>query len=38
MTFLIMYKIRNAYRMLKNERIKDKKIAGMMQLSSNHGS
>jgi len=34
MTFLIMYEIRNVYRILKSERLKDKKISGMMQLST----
>lgn len=37
MTFIVMYEIRNVYRLLKNEGLKDKEVAGMMELSSNQG-
>lgn len=35
MTFIVMYKIRNVYRLLKNKGLKDKEVAGMMEVSSN---
>lgn len=37
MTFTVMYKIRNVYRLFKNEGLKDKEVAGMIELSSNQG-
>lgn len=35
MTFIVMYKIKNVYRLLKNKGLKDKEVAGMMEVSSN---
>lgn len=37
MTLIVMYKIRNVYRLLKNKGLKDKEVAGMKELSSSQG-
>lgn len=37
MTFIVMYEIKHVYRLLKNEGLQDKEVAGMMEFCSSQG-